>query len=375
MRDRRARVHAARRRASLRHAAKRTSSTAARWFAQRRPRCRCIARASTSRRRAPPRTRRSINLHLATGQIGKPGAGPFQPDRPAECHGRPRSRRHGEPAVRRIAISPNAAHRAEVARFWGVAALPRSARQDRGRAVRRARATARSRWCGSRARIPRSRCRTRRRCARRSSAPSSSSLQEAFADDRDRAVRRHRCCPRRRGARRKARSRIPSGASRACARRCVRPARRAPTGRSPPISRARLEARLRPARPTLVPVRDRPKRVFDEHRATTRGRDLDIGGLTTRCSIATGRSSGRFRRAHARQRAPVHGRPVRDAERARAVRAGDYVPPAQKLDAGIRSADDRPPARPVARDEPHRHGAALVCSRARAARPALRRLM
>ena len=40
-----------------------------------------------------------INLHLATAQIGKPGAGPFSLDRPAQRHGRARSRRHGQPAV------------------------------------------------------------------------------------------------------------------------------------------------------------------------------------------------------------------------------------------------------------------------------------
>ena len=47
-----------------------------------------------------------INLHLATGQIGKPGAGPFSPHRPAQRHGRTRGRRHGQPACPLTATCP-----------------------------------------------------------------------------------------------------------------------------------------------------------------------------------------------------------------------------------------------------------------------------
>ena len=39
-----------------------------------------------------------INVHLATGRIGKPGMGPFSLTGPAERDGRPRSRRPREPA-------------------------------------------------------------------------------------------------------------------------------------------------------------------------------------------------------------------------------------------------------------------------------------
>lgn len=41
----------------------------------------------------------------------------------------------------------------------------------------------------------------------------------------------------------------------------------------------RLEARLRPGQPTLFPY-DSPESIFNEHRETTRGRDLDITGMT-----------------------------------------------------------------------------------------------
>ncbi|MCZ2495549.1 molybdopterin-dependent oxidoreductase [Xylophilus sp. Kf1] len=64
-----------------------------------------------------------INLHLATGQIGKPGAGPFS------LTGQPNAMGGREvggmanllPAHRELG---NAAHRAEVAALWGVADVP-----------------------------------------------------------------------------------------------------------------------------------------------------------------------------------------------------------------------------------------------------------
>ena len=64
-----------------------------------------------------------INLHLATAQIGKPGAGPFS------LTGQPNAMGGREvgglsnllPAHRDMA---NAAHRAEVAAMWGVADIP-----------------------------------------------------------------------------------------------------------------------------------------------------------------------------------------------------------------------------------------------------------
>ncbi len=64
-----------------------------------------------------------INLHLATGQIGKPGAGPFS------LTGQPNAMGGREvggmanllPAHRDLA---NSAHRAEIARFWGIDSVP-----------------------------------------------------------------------------------------------------------------------------------------------------------------------------------------------------------------------------------------------------------
>ena len=64
-----------------------------------------------------------INLHLATGQIGKPGAGPFSlTGQPNAMGGRETgSLSNLLPGHREAA---NAEHRAEVAAYWGVDALP-----------------------------------------------------------------------------------------------------------------------------------------------------------------------------------------------------------------------------------------------------------
>ena len=49
----------------------------------------------------------------------------------------------------------------------------------------------------------------------------------------------------------------------------------------------RLEARLRPGQPTLFPY-DGPEAIWNEHRASTRGRDLDITGLSYPLLDSTG---------------------------------------------------------------------------------------
>ncbi|VXC67509.1 nitrate reductase [Pseudomonas sp. 9Ag] len=67
-----------------------------------------------------------INLHLATGQIGKPGAGPFSlTGQPNAMGGRETgSLSNLLPGHREAG---NAEHRAEVADYWGVPALPETA--------------------------------------------------------------------------------------------------------------------------------------------------------------------------------------------------------------------------------------------------------
>ncbi len=60
-----------------------------------------------------------INLHLATGQIGKPGCRPLQPDRPAQCHGRTRCRLHEPPPAGPAQIA-NPDHRHQIEQLWGL---------------------------------------------------------------------------------------------------------------------------------------------------------------------------------------------------------------------------------------------------------------
>ena len=64
-----------------------------------------------------------INLHLATGQIGKPGAGPFSlTGQPNAMGGREVGGMANLLSAHRDLANP--AHRAEVARLWGVASVP-----------------------------------------------------------------------------------------------------------------------------------------------------------------------------------------------------------------------------------------------------------
>src|SRR5690606_33816576 len=64
-----------------------------------------------------------INLHLATGQIGKPGAGPFSlTGQPNAMGGRETGSLSNLLPGHRDAT--NAEHRAEVAAYWGVEQLP-----------------------------------------------------------------------------------------------------------------------------------------------------------------------------------------------------------------------------------------------------------
>ena len=87
---------------------------------------------STQRHR---QERALINLHLATGQIGKPGAGPFS------LTGQPNAMGGREVGGLANLLSAhrdlaNAEHRAEVAALWGVRRCAGAAGQDRGGDVR-----------------------------------------------------------------------------------------------------------------------------------------------------------------------------------------------------------------------------------------------
>ena len=77
-----------------------------------------------------------INLHLATGQIGKPGAGPFSlTGQPNAMGGREVGGMANLLSGHRDLANPE--HRAEVARLWGVADVPASRARRRSRCSRR----------------------------------------------------------------------------------------------------------------------------------------------------------------------------------------------------------------------------------------------
>lgn len=217
-----------------------------------------------------------INLHLATGQIGKPGAGPFS------LTGQPNAMGGREVGGLANLLSAhrdlgNAEHRAEVARLWGLDEVPAAPGKT---AVEMFEAAAageiKALWiaCTNPAQSLPDQATVRRALERAEFVI----VQEAFATtatctyadlllpattwgEKDGTVTN--------SERRISRVRPavwPAGEARhdwAIAAEVAR----------------RLEARLRPGRPSLFPY-DAPEAVWNEHRESTRGRDLDITGLS-----------------------------------------------------------------------------------------------
>ena len=95
---------------------------AARWFSQG-PTLSLYGQGLNQSHRGTDKNSTLINLHLATGQIGRPGAGPFSlTGQPNAMGGREvGGLAHLLPGHREVA---NAKHRAEVARLWGLPDLP-----------------------------------------------------------------------------------------------------------------------------------------------------------------------------------------------------------------------------------------------------------
>lgn len=216
-----------------------------------------------------------INLHLATGQIGKPGAGPFSlTGQPNAMGGRETgSLANLLPGHRETA---NADDRAEVARLWGVDALsatPGKAAVEMFQAA--AAGEIRALWiaCTNPAQSLPDQATVRRALQRAEFVV----LQEAF-DHTETAAFAHLLLP--------ATSWGEKDGTVTNSERRISRVRAAVPG--PGLARhdwaiatdfaRRLEARLRPGRPTLFPFTT-PEAVWREHRDATRGRDLDITGL------------------------------------------------------------------------------------------------
>ena len=218
-----------------------------------------------------------INLHLATGQIGRAGAGPFSlTGQPNAMGGREAGGMatllpgHRDPA--------SAADRAEIARLWGVEALPETPGKT---AVELFEAAARGEikalWiaCTNPAQSMPDQALVRAALA----ACEFVVLQEAFADTATAAY---------------ADLLLPAATWGEKDGTVTNSERRISRVRAavPPPGQARadwaivsdiarrLEQRLRPGAATSLFAFDTPEQLWLEHREATRGRDLDIVGLS-----------------------------------------------------------------------------------------------
>lgn len=217
-----------------------------------------------------------INLHLATGQIGKPGAGPFS------LTGQPNAMGGREVGGMANLLSAhrdlgNAEHRAEVARLWGLPDVPSRPGKT---AVEMFQAAAdgeiKALWiaCTNPAQSLPDQATVKRALERAEFVV----LQEAFAST---ATARH------------AHLLLPASSWGEKAGTVTNSERRISRVRAavPPPGEARadsaivcdfaqrVEQRLRPGAPTLFPYTD-AESIWNEHRESTRGRDLDITGLS-----------------------------------------------------------------------------------------------
>jgi assimilatory nitrate reductase catalytic subunit len=151
-----------------------------------------------------------IHLHLATGQIGRPGAGPFSlTGQPNAMGGREVGGLANLLSAHRDLANPK--HRDEVARLWGVPSVPQRPAGPPSNSLRGSSAEC-SRPSGSPAPILRNRCLTRPKYAPRCRPPSSSCCRKPTPIP-TRPPMRTCCCRRPPGAKRKERSPTPSVAS------------------------------------------------------------------------------------------------------------------------------------------------------------------
>jgi assimilatory nitrate reductase catalytic subunit len=249
--------------------------TAARWFASG-PTLSLYCQGLNQSSSGSAKNAALINLHLASAQIGKRGAGPFS------LTGQPNAMGGREVGGMATLLSGHrdlnsAADRDEIARFWGVDALPATPGKS---AVEMFDALAdgslKAVWivCTNPAQSMPNQSLVRQALARAefvvlqdayantASAPFADVLlpattwgeKEGTVTNSERRISRVRA------------ARAPFGEARDDWRIAVDVARR-------------LEARLRPGQPSLFPYQT-PEAVWNEHRATTVGRDLDIGGLS-----------------------------------------------------------------------------------------------
>jgi len=214
-----------------------------------------------------------INLHLATGQIGKPGAAPLSlTGQPNAMGGREVGGLANLLSAHRDLDNP--AHRAEVARLWGVEdvpATPGKTAVEMFEAVRRGEIKAIWIACTNPAQSLPDQARVREALQ----AAECVVLQEAFADT-ETAPFADVLLP--------ASTWGETDGTMTNSERCISRVHAA----VPPPGEARADwaiacefaRRLDPATGTRLFTYTSAEAVFDEHRETTRGRDLDISGLS-----------------------------------------------------------------------------------------------
>ncbi len=217
-----------------------------------------------------------INLHLATGQIGRPGAGPFSlTGQPNAMGGREVGGLANLLSAHRDLANPE--HRAEVAQQWGVDDVPAKPGKT---AVEMFQAAAdgeiKALWivCTNPAQSLPDQSTVKRALERAEFVV----LQEAFEGTAT-ARHAHLLLPASSWGEKDG---TVTNSERRISR--VRAAVPAPGQARDDWAIAcdfarRLEARLRPGRPTLFPYAN-AESIWNEHRESTRGRDLDITGLS-----------------------------------------------------------------------------------------------
>ncbi len=260
--------------------------TAARWFAgldgqdgpsgPRAPTLSLYCQGLNQSRNGTAKNAALINLHLATGQIGKPGAGPFSlTGQPNAMGGREVGGLSNLLSAHRDLANPG--HRAEVARLWGLEDVPWRPGKT---AVEMFEAAAdgeiKALWiaCTNPAQSLPDQATVRRALQQAEFVV----VQEAFKDTATAAFA-DLLLP---AATWGEKEGTVTNSERRISR--VRPAVAAPGEARTDFSIAtefaqRLEGRLRPNKPSLFAYAG-PEAAWNEHRESTRGRDLDITGLS-----------------------------------------------------------------------------------------------
>ncbi|MEW5879938.1 MAG: molybdopterin-dependent oxidoreductase [Pseudomonadota bacterium] len=217
-----------------------------------------------------------INLHLATGQIGRPGAGPFSlTGQPNAMGGREVGGMANLLSAHRDLGDPQ--HRAEVARLWGVEAVPAAPGKTAVEMFEAARA-GRIKVLWIACTNPAQSLPNQRRVREALAAAELVVVQEAYRTTATAALADvllpAAAWGEKEGTVTNSERRI------ARVRRAVPPPAQAREDWAIVVDVARrVEARLRPGKPSLFPY-ETPESIWLEHRESTRGRDLDITGLS-----------------------------------------------------------------------------------------------